>query len=140
MLEQILNYIHNYFPYEILTGQFVIEDGALKDVELLDGQYFKVIGSVLNDGVHQKGDALSDETFEGQVWTMAVPKAVLGIAQEVEDWMAKYGEAVNGPYQSESFGGYSYSKATDASAGSTAGWQSVFGKRLNAYRKINGDA
>lgn len=136
MLEQILDFIHNYFIHDRVSGIFTISGGELTDVDMQTGQYFKIRGSVFNDGVHKDGDALTDETFRGEVWLMAVPKAVLTIADEVSDWMDKYGDANNSPYQSESFGGYSYSKSSDSTGGS-ATWQTVFGKRLNAYRNVN---
>lgn len=143
MIEAICDYIHNFFVRNVYTGTFVISGGAIDRVELLDGQYYKIIGSVLNDGVHLKGDELQDETFKGQVWAMGVPPALIALADEIDEWIDKYGDAINSPYQSESFGGYSYSKATVSGENhggvGTAGWQSVFANRLNQYRKINSD-
>jgi hypothetical protein len=70
---------------------------------------------------------------------MAVPKSILDIVSEIEKWQADYADKLNSPLQSESFGGYSYSKAsgTDSKGNSLTTWQGVFGKRLNAYRKIS---
>lgn len=120
-------------------GDFKIEDGALV-LPLKDGQYFRIIGSLLNDGVHQYGDVLVDEEFSGAVWSMAIPPAVLSLAKEIEDWISKYGDVMTSPFSSESFGGYSYSKA-QGYAGSNGGgmlstWQAVFADRLNRWRKI----
>jgi hypothetical protein len=117
---------------------------------LLDGQYFRIIGSTFNDNVFSNPPfvngqpLLRDETFEGAVWALAIPKEIEDLAQEIEDWESKYGGAdspVNAPYSSESFDGYSYSKAsgngTDGTAGASAGdWRSVYGSRLNLWRKI----
>lgn len=141
MIEQIMDWIHNYFVREKRLGRFTISDGLLNCDFLQDGQYFKVVGSVFNDGVHQyPGDVLTDESFVGEVWALGVPPALVALAAEIEDWVEKYGEAVNSPYQSESFGGYSYSKAagTGANGAMTPGasWQTVFGTRLNHWRKI----
>lgn len=141
MLEQVLDYIHNYFVRKVVRGSFTITDGKI-NVELLDGQYFKIVGSVFNDGVHNTYDNLTDEEFRGEVWAMGVPNAILEIANEIDDWMDKYGAAINSPYQSESFGGYSYSKASaggNGNSGGTASWQEVFGRRLNQWRKVNSD-
>lgn len=139
MLEQILDYIHNYFVREVYRGKFKIEEGQLKVDFLVEGQYFKVKGSLLNDGVYMYPSPLIDESFTGEIWSMAVPKSILDITSEIEKWQADYGDKLNSPLQSESFGGYSYSKAsgTDAKGNSLTTWQGVFGKRLNAYRKIS---
>lgn len=140
MLEQILDYIHNYFVKEIHRGEFVISDGCLNVDFLQKNQYFKVVGSVFNDGVYRYPvNGLADETFTGQVWAMAVPPAVIALSDEIGAWVDRYGEAVNSPYQSESFGGYSYTKATitNGNGGSgTADWRSAFASRLNHWRKI----
>ena len=140
MLEQILDFIHNYFETEIYRGKFKIENGALVTNALISGQYFKIKGSLLNDGIYQyPAEDLVDEEFEGEIWSMAVPKTVLELAAEIDDWQKEYGDKLNSPYQSESFGGYSYSKAggTDSNGNSLTSWQGVFGTRLNAYRKIS---
>ena len=142
MLEQILDYVHNYFIKEVHSGIFEVTDGAL-DVDFLqEGQYFMVVGSVFNDGVHQYPSAdLTDEVFNGEVRAMAVPPAVIALAADIEDWMEKYGDTVNSPYTSESFGGYSYSKANggqaQGGAGTTLSWQNIFARRLNHWRKIS---
>lgn len=141
MLEQILDFIHNYFVHEIHRGNFRIVDGVLVNVPWLqDGQYFKIRGSVFNDGVHKySDDVLHDERFEGEVWSMTIPPAILAMVTEIETWVDRYGESSASPFTSESFGGYSYTKASGGEAGSGVGptWQSVFGPRLNAYRKIS---
>ena len=142
MLEQIMDFIHNYFVKEYHRGVFKIEDGQLKDVDFLQtGQYYKIVGSVFNDKVHQYfSDDLHDEVFEGQIWAMAVPPTFIALAEEIEKWVDQYGAIVNSPYSSESFGGYSYQKASGTGAKGNAlpgtTWQSVFGSRLNHWRKI----
>ena len=77
---------------------------------------------------------LTDEVFNGAVWALAVPKAVIDLSAEIAEWDKK-----NQPssFTSESFGGYSYSKATNAS-GVAVGWQDVFKSRLNQWRRIGG--
>lgn len=129
-------------------GEFAIENGVLilsGDMSLKDGQYFRIIGSALNDGVHQYGvygDALKDEDFSGAVWAMAIPPAVLSLADDINAWQDKYG-TIDGfalsPFTSESFGGYSYSKSqgsTSAGRGAASTWQTAFANRLNIWRKI----
>jgi hypothetical protein len=65
---------------------------------------------------------------------MAVPPDVVALADEISAWEAKYREAAESPYQSESFGGYTYTKA-DASEGGLT-WEKVFRSRLNRWRKL----
>ena len=77
-----------------------------------------------------------DETFNGTIWALAIPPAVVDLADEISKWQEKNGEASVSPYSSESFGGYSYSKATDAETGGAVTWQSAFKKQLSAWRKI----
>jgi len=141
MLEEVLNYIHNYFVKEVYRGKFKIESGVLSVDFLQNGQYFKVVGSVFNDGVHkfEENDTMQDEEFVGEIWTMAVPKLVLDVVKEIETWVQQYGSTVDSPYQSESFGGYSYSKGSgnSNSGASQISWRDKFGPKLNAYRKIS---
>lgn len=139
MLEQVLMNIRNWFPVKggIYSGTFTIKDGGIALPFLANGQYFRICGSVFNDGLHQyPEDDLTDETFNGTIWALAIPKAVIELADEIGKWQEKNGEAASGIYQSESFGGYSYSKATDAETGGAVTWQSAFKKQLNAWRKI----
>lgn len=146
MLTEICQYLRNWFEREMLIGTFTVTGGVLtKDgtaLTLLDGQYFRVIGSVMNDGVHQYGDmsdVLTDEEFDGAVWSMAIPPALLDLAAEIADWVSDNATALNSPYASESFGGYSYSLRTGTTAdGAVSGatWQSQFAARLATWRKI----
>lgn len=141
MLEQILDYIHNYFERNIERGRFTVTSGDI-DVDFLqNGQYFKICGSVFNDGIHQyPASDLVDEVFEGEVWAMAVPPAVIALSEEIQNWVNANSSAINSPYQSESFGGYSYTKGSSDGAGrhvSSPSWAGVFGHRLNRWRKIS---
>jgi hypothetical protein len=140
MIEQICAFIHNFFYGDRYAGTFTIEDGKLTVDGLIDGQYFRICGSRLNDGVYKYGvDELTDETFDGVIWDMRPPKSFLTLAGEIEAWQQKYGAATQGPYQAESFNGYSYSKgsATDASGKSVpVTWQTKVAPYLNQWRKV----
>lgn len=144
MLEQILAELHNWFRVRdgadgIHHGTYTIEDGRIALPFLRDGQYFRMMGSVFNDGLHRYGpdmEALTDETFDGTIWAMAVPGAVVELAGEIEAWQEKYGAVMDSPYTSESFGGYSYTKASGGGDGTSGGWQAAFHARLNPYRKL----
>ena len=139
MLEQVLMHLKNWFlvPGGIHEGTYTIEDGGIALPFLANGQYFRICGSVFNDGLHQyPASDLKAETFDGTVWALAVPQAVIDLAAEIEAWQKKNGDASVSPYQSESFGGYSYSKATDSVSGGAVTWQSAFRSRLSAWRKL----
>lgn len=136
MLEQVLRYIRNWFPASFHNGTFFVENGAIDLPFMQNGQYFRIVGSVFNDGVYQYPATLKDETFNGSVWALAIPKAVLDIVSDIEEWNAKNADRVNSPYQSESFGGYSYTLKSENGAGGGATWQSAFASRLNAWRKL----
>lgn len=134
--------LKNYFDYERIYNTFKIENHtiALDDV-LSNGQFFRIVGSRFNDGVYVYPVAgLTDETFNGAIWAMAVPPAVVTLMGEINEWMERYGntDAAQSPFQSESFGGYSYSKAGSGSGDGTDAnsWQGHFRGRLNKYRKI----
>lgn len=132
-LELVLANIHNWFETDRVAGQYTIVDGALSLPFALDGQYIRIVGSTFNDGLYQNpATNLKDETFNGEVWTLAIPEAVQSIAEEV----TAYRDAnPAGGYTSESFGGYSYSKATDQN-GAPLTWQAAFRSALNPWRKL----
>ena len=139
MLEQVLMNIRNWFTVEggIHSGTFSIKDGGITLPFLVDGQYFRIIGSVFNDGLHQyPATDLVDEEFSGVIWALAIPPAVVDLADEIQKWQEKNGAVASSPFNSESFGGYSYSKATDAETGGAVTWQSAFKRQLSAWRKI----
>lgn len=135
MLETVLMYLNNWFVVGRYDDTYTIEDGGIALPFLVDGQYFRIVGSLFNDGVYQYPAELTDETFDGSVWAMAIPKALLSTVEEITAWTAKNGE--NGPYTSESFGGYSYSKATN-SKGLAVGWRDVFSAQLAPWKKPAG--
>ena len=143
MLEEVLRYINNRFERGRVDGAFSIQGGALEIDGALDGQYVWLEGSALNDGLHLYPlQGLSDEEFDGSAVLLAVPRQVVAIAEEAEEWCAEHADAIGGPYASESFGGYSYTKATGGASGNetpAAAWQLQFGARLRPWRKLSRD-
>lgn len=143
MLTELCQELHNWFEREKRSGSFRIADGMLEADFLLPGQYFRVMGSLFNDGVHQYGnDYLNDEDFTGSVWSLAIPVAVIKLSEDIDAWRAKYeapDSSAMSPYMSESFGGYSYSKGSTISGTGTGGatsWRTSFASRMNAWRKL----
>lgn len=135
MLEQILMHLNNWFlvPGGVHADKYTIQDGGIELPFLVSGQYFRICNSVLNDGLHQyPAEDLTDETFDGVIWALAVPKQLVSLSDDIKTWTEKNQPSA---FTSESFGGYSYSKATGAN-GAPMGWQEVFKSQLNPYRKI----
>lgn len=137
MLNELCLELNNFFEYARYIGDINIENGNVQTELLQDGQYFRIVGSVFNDGVYQYPTTdLHDETYHGGLWALAIPKEVIALADEVKDWQTKYGGLDSlSPYQSESFGGYSYTKASGLGS-STAGWQDVYKSKLDNWRKL----
>lgn len=142
MLFAICSYLKNFFirgESDIHTGEFTIENGHIEPLDFLkNGQYFRVVGSALNDGVYKYGEeTLIDEEFDGAIWAMYVPADFVILASEISSWAVNNADTLNSPYQSESFGGYSYSKGSSASGTGAYGWQDQFSTRLNPYRRLS---
>ena len=138
MLTELLAEIRNYFevPNGRHFGTFTISGGSIAPLDFLqEGQYFRIVGSIFNDGVYQyPATSLTDEVFEGAVWAMAVPPTLIALTSEIKS----YNEVDGKPsaYTSESYpNGYSYTRATDAS-GVPLSWQKAFASRLSKWRKL----
>jgi hypothetical protein len=154
VISEICAELRNYFlrdyvnpEHYIHYGSFVIADGEMQSLPFLKiGQYYRVIGSTFNDGVHKYGahnrdaadsETLTDEEFEGAIWEMFVPKEIVDLSAEIQDWISKNADTINSPYQSESFGGYSYTKAVAGTGRVSTDWQEHFASKLKPYRRIS---
>lgn len=140
-LTDLCQELKNWFDLKRVFGTFTISGGEISLDCLQENQYYRIIGSTFNDGVHRKGyGGLEDETFEGAVWLMGIPPAVIKLLDEINKWQEQYGAAVMSPYNSESFGGYSYTKAYGTSGGSGANkifdYKTAFADQLNRWRKV----
>ena len=153
-MTELCSRIRNYFLADysntdkyIFHGTYTVAGGQMQALSfLVPGQYYRVIGSVFNDGVWQyqptgEAPAMTDETFTGTIWAMSVPPAFLALAAEIEEWTVANADALNSPYQSESFGGYSYSKVSGGGAGGSGSagwsWENQFAARLAPYRRLS---
>ena len=139
MLETVLNYLHNWFPVYGAgrSGGFEIVSGELCADFLAPGQYYRIVGSVFNDGLHrypcEETDCLQDEAFEGEVIPLAIPRAVIELAVEIEEYRKNNPDTDK---VSESFGGYSYTRAGASEGSAARGWLAVYGPRLRRWRKV----
>lgn len=136
MLTELCAELRNYFVKDIHKGTFEVVGGRVQPLDfILPGQFFRIKGSLLNDGVYQNPTTdLKDEVFEGEIWSMAPPPAFIDLARDIEEF-TKSEQAKPTGFTSESFAGYSYSKATNAN-GVVADWKDVFANRLNTWRRI----
>lgn len=138
MLSELCAEVRNYFCTEedIHYGTFEIVGGSISPLDFLqEGQYFRIVGSIYNDGVYQyPTNELTEETFVGSVWAMRVPPAFIALSEDIKTYNDSE-EAKPSAYTSESFSDYSYTKATDTN-GVVASWENVFAKRLNKYRRL----
>lgn len=138
MLTELCAELRNYFevPNGRHFGKFEISGGIIAPLDFLhEGQYFRIVGSVFNDGVHQYPAVdLTDEVFDGCIFAMAIPPAFLELVSDIKEY-EQSDAGKPSPYTSESFGGYSYTKATDAN-GAPIGWQKAFAGRIRQWRKL----
>ena len=153
MLSQVCHFIHNHFERESYAGEYTISGGTITLDFLVVGQRFRILGSAANDGIYTyhavgvvwnddnaKAVTMVDETFNGTIVAMGVPREVIDLVGDINTWVTANADAINSPFKSESFGGYTYTKAETAhnsgEIGKPFSWQDMFARRLNAYRKI----
>lgn len=150
MLEEVMRYVNNRFDrngdgfyYGSIYGTFTVADGTLEADGLSEGQYFWVEGSTFNDGLHYYHDGdMRDEVFKGRIVKLVVPSSFVNLADEIASWLETYSKEIGGPYESESFGGYTYKLAEGGVQGNESpatAWQVKFGARLRPYRKLSRD-
>ena len=70
MLTELCAEVKNYFIQEIFFDTYEIKGGKIAPLDFLqNNQYFRIVGSVFNDGVYQNTAylTLTDEIFSGAV-------------------------------------------------------------------------
>lgn len=150
-MEELLNYLNNYFYNYELIGPVVFEDDnsslTIPNVnkEFYVGQYIKIENSKFNDGIFKVIDVNSNDNnytittdssdfipgvFTCSILSLAIPRVIIKLKESIEDFKANNKPSV---YTSESFGNYSRSWATN-SKGNVVTWKDVFKEDLNQYR------
>ena len=126
----------NKYVNQIKVGKFTIEGGKIAPSDFLkEKDYYRIIGSKHNDGLYQYPNSdLTDEVFDGAVWVMRVPPSLVTLAQQYKEELEKESGKPSA-YISESFGGYSYTKATN-SKGVPLNWEHLHADELNQWRII----
>lgn len=150
-MEEILNYLNNYFySYALMTNVTFEEDRKSFTISkfknnLYKGQYIKIEETTISDGIFKiisikdNGDSVTVTTdsidfvegnFRCLILALAVPRPVIKLKESIEEFKVKNKPSV---YTSESFGNYSRSWATN-SKGTILTWKDVFKEELNQYR------
>lgn len=142
-LTRICAKLKNHFLRNKYEGEFTLVSGTAP-LELLDGQFFVIVNSNLNDGVFQNtAESLAKiqpETFTGRIWTMKVPVDFLELVEDIDRLNAKVEELglLDKGYASESFGGYTYSLQSGAPAYMQE-WLRRINSGMSMYQKIRED-
>ena len=134
MFAEVLDYLHNWFVKSRVDGEFTIEANVLTPCDALVGQYIRIEGSIFNDGVYKYGvdSFVAEETFKGSVYLLAIPKDLENLVAEISTFVDEHEVS---DIQSESFGGYSYTKKSGEN-GNSYGWVDEFRGRLKRWRKL----
>lgn len=146
-LSRICAVLRNYFvrtEHDVYVKTYEIDNHVVTPSDFLqEGQYFRIVGSVFNDGVYKWGDPndmakLKDETFDGAMWAMRVPQSFLDLVAEYDRLNAKIEELalVSAGFASESFDGYSYTLSSGAPA-ELLQWKNRLDAEFNQYRRIS---
>ena len=145
MLNEICEHLHNFF--DTRNGEFIdrtadtftISSGLISPLSssLIAGQYIRIVGSLLNDGIYLLPSnfaisTLVNETFTGAIFGLAIPRDLVTLDTEITAYVTA--NPATG-YVSESFGGWSGSRATGAN-GAPISWKSAYAARLNRWRKM----
>lgn len=104
-----------YFSH-IESGAFEIVDGSLAPLDFLqEGQYFRIVGSLFNDGVYvYPAEGLTEEKFSGAIWAMKGLKPLLELADDIETLENSIAAIQTTGFSSESYpNGYSYSTLSE---------------------------
>lgn len=153
----VMQKVNNYFYKFKEVGRFSIVQGSIKvKGKYYKGQFVRVLGSILNDGVYKIYSVIDDrivlestqevvgtefiktiegEEFDGVIASLAVPVEFENLVTRIKEFNKNRKES---DLVSESFGSYSYSKATNKD-GTQITWEDQFKSDLRIYRKINDD-
>ena len=139
---RVMKECRNFFETGYVKSDFTITGGVISPAALFPaGSYIAIENSAFYSGVYrvmQGGvlegipvDAFNDR-FTGRVWFLRPPAGFLELCRQIGEYIEK---APKGAYQSESFGDYSYTRASGKSGGVLT-WQEHFGEELAQYRRM----
>lgn len=119
-----------------MTGEFVITGNSLSPAP--DAPFVAIKGSAYHNGVYSllDGEMIDapdkDETFDGVVYPLRPPDDFLALCKDISAFDDK---SPVGAMQSETFGGYSYTRASGANGG-VATWQNAYASRLIPFKRM----
>lgn len=140
-IELLMKECNNYFYRWKETNTFIIDNNSITVIgKYLVGQYIRIEGSIMNDGVYQVESqednkiiviGLTDEVFEGTIYGLVVPKDFTTLSDKIEEYNTNN---VTSSKSSEGFNNYSVSYATDKN-GKPLQWQEMFKNEIDTYRQ-----
>lgn len=132
----VMRHVRNFFERGWVDGTLVISGGVLSMPA--DAPYIAITGSSYNDGVYRMLSgtvaerSLRDETFDGRIWLLYPPADFLVLCRDASEFDDKNPA---GALKSESFGEYSYTRAS-AGSGDLLTWETALASRLMPYRRM----
>lgn len=133
----VMRHVRNFFERGWIDGPLTISGGVLPVPA--DAPYIAITGSAYNDGVHRMASPveaekpLTDESFSGRVWLLYPPADFLELCGDASAFDEKNPV---GALKSESFGEYSYTRASAGGSGGMPTWQSALALRLQDYKRM----
>jgi hypothetical protein len=136
-MEQYLKICNNYFEVSAEQGTYTVSCAGEITVKgkYAKGQYIRVMGSLVNDDVYEIVNLYDDkivvrgnqqETFDGIIVGLAIPKSFKDLAAEIKLYQDKHPDT---GILSESIPNYSVSYKD-------GGFLSVFASELAPYKKL----
>lgn len=141
VMMQVMDACRRHFIRSFYEREFDIVGGAIAGIQPKAHELVIIKGSANHDGLWKveagaddsavlvDADALGDETFVGKVFLVSPPLVFRDMCEGIDKWLEKNPDS---PMTSESFGGYSYTRATGAHGAVT--WQEAFAPALSMYR------
>lgn len=146
-LAMVMAECRNHFPIACTAGRMRLEGGVLRLPDALPACRYVYLEGGLQTGVWEAksalegllltrdGQAPEDEAFCGRVFCLRPPISFLSLAEAAEAYSEK---APTGPFVSESFGGYTYTRAS-GSGGRPLTWQDALRPHLDVFRRMFDD-
>lgn len=135
-LEMVMRECNNFWEKCKYKGLVRIANGRI--VPDVGSPYVFISGSASMDGVHSLFDGFLDgvekdftDEFDGTLWYLYPPNSFISIVKAAMEYDEKNPA---GSYISESFGHYSYSRASGSNGVVT--WQAAFADRLRPFRRM----
>lgn len=146
LLEEVLDHLNNWFVRDssVFSNVQIASDGLPQEIgEYVSGKtFYEMRGTYNNDGLHKVDeDELVEEDAERVVVSLlSIPKPLLLIVDEIDEWNKKYGTVAENPFFSEEFSDYKYTirgySSYGAASSTASGWRLAFANRLNPFRKM----